>query len=534
MRFMSEGLVADITSRFRRANPDPQTSQSTEVQPNSNDKGDLPLGADYGTWEWYAHQVALLRARKDLYMEYEEMDAECPEFSSAMDILADNATRGDTDGDAALHIRSGNPRATQILTDLRERIGLEYGSWTLARDIAKYGERAEEIIVVKNPTGRMEIQRLKSLPTQYIAPQIDEWGRWENPAFTQVNDAGEKVAEFERWQMALFANTKSRTDVMGTSMGYAARKPFKQLRMMEDAVVIGRLTRAHNRLAYMVDTGELTPQEAQAHLNKVKATLRQRRLVDSRSGKMDLKFNPLSVQDDVFVATHKESKADVKVLQGDLTVGNLNDLEYFLQKIITAVHVPKAYLAYEKDIKTKGVISSQDIQFARAVRRIQNVMAQGFRQIFDLELMLRGVDPKAVQYVINLPIISIEDDLRVWQTEQLKMLTAGMFKETFWPDDEWIFKNYLGYDDERTAKLMKGQSKPDKFNGLFKPPAPAGGANKGAAPNRTRRNSKEWMEVAARIAQLPADEFKQLHDTVENLRVITDIDLTRIEWEETE
>jgi hypothetical protein len=209
---------------------------------------------------------------------------------------------------------------------------------------------------------------------------------------------------------------------------------------------------------------------------------------------MDLAYNPLSVQEDIFVATNKESKADVKVLQGDLTVGNLNDLEYFLQKIITAIGVPKAYLAYEKDIKTKGVISSQDIQFARigAPHPAGDGRHRVLRTSSTWSSRSRASTRRSRQYTIGLPLISIEDDLRTWQTEQLKMLTAGMFKETFWPSDEYVFKNYLGYDDDQTKSLLKGQKVARQVQRPLRAPCSGGwrGAGKGKA------GSRRWQQGA--------------------------------------
>jgi hypothetical protein len=159
----------------------------------------------------------------------------------------------------------------------------------------------------------------------------------------------------------------------------------------------------------------------------------------------------------------------VKTLQGDLTVGNLEDLLMWQQKIFTALKVPKTYLAYEKDTRSRSVVTAQDIQFARSVRRLQAILQAGLRQTCGLELALSGIDPKT-PYTLGLPPISVVDELRVWQTEQLKMLVAQMMKQTFWPSDEWIFHTLLGYDSDEVTAVLKGQVKPDKFNGLLGAP----------------------------------------------------------------
>jgi len=509
-----ENLLDRVTSRWRVANPVVPASQTTEVRPEGDDlEKDLPLGFDNGAWGYYVRMMKLVRSRRELYATYDEMDEELPEFSSAMNIYADNATRGDSDGSVRLTLKSEDARVQKILTDTRDLLRLEDKLWPLARDLAKYGERAVENIVHEDT---FDIIRLKPLPTSHIIERYDEYGRPMDPPFAQLDDKGEQVATFEDWQVIYFANKKSLSDTFGTSLARAAIRAWQQLRMMEDAVVIARLTRAHNRLAYLVDTGSLTPQEAQKHLQKVKAHLSKRRTIDPKTGKMDTSYNPMQVEADVFVATNKESKADVKVLQGDLTVGNLADLEYFQQKIFTALQVPKPYLAHEKDTRTKSVVTAQDIQFARSVRRIQQVMAEGLRKLFDFALLLKGINPRKVQYTIGFPVISIVDDLRVWQTEQLKMLVAQMMKQNFWPSDEWIFIHLLGYDSDEAKLVLRDQKKPDEFNGLYQAP------KVGATANNAKTGETESVEFAARLAALDEGQREQVAEAIETLRLITD------------
>lgn len=512
-----ESLTGRVTQRYRKAMPEPslpQVGRTTEVIP-SDDLDDLdavlPLGQS-GTWSFYEQATRLINTRRELYRDYDEMDAECPEFSSAMDIYADNATRGDSDGSEHLIIKSDDPRVSKILTDLRDRLGLDQMLWTLARDIAKYGERAEEVVVRELPDKTLEIARLKPLPTAYIIPKVDKYGRKQDPAYVQINDEGDAVAEFRDWQVIYFANKHSRSDLTGRGMGFSARRPFRQLRMMEDAIVIARLTRAHPKYAYMVDTTGLTPKDAQKHLDKLKAKLRKRRLMNPVTGKMDVGFNPLSIEEDIFVAVHSESKADVKVLQGDLTVGNLADLEYMQQKIFTGLKVPKTYLAHEKDTRTRAVVTEQDIQFARSVRRLQFILQDGFRKLFDLELALKGINPKSVNYTVALPVISVVDELRAWQTEQLKMLVAQQFKLTFWPTDEWILKTLLGYDDEEVASLIAGQQ-PEKAEIAL-----LGMPKAGAAP-ANEKVSESWDRA---INSLPEPVRERLAEMLDHLKALSD------------
>lgn len=520
---LMEGLTGTVARKYGKVKP-ADSSKTTAVTVDRDDAGDgLPIGYNSLLTQAYERRVRIFRSRSKMYQEFDEMDNESPEFSSALDIFADNSTRGDEDGEASVTIKCDNPKATKILHELRDRLDLEGMIWTLARDISKYGERAEEVIV----DDKYDIIRTKPLPTQRIFPQRDAYGRKKKKAYVLVKEdkPDEEEASYYDWQVLYFANKKSRSDLAGRSIGHSARRPWKQLRMMEDAVVIARLTRAHNRLAYMVDTGKMEPNKAQRHLDNVKRKLRKRRIINPRTGKMDLDFNPLSIEEDIFVATNKESKADVKILQGDLTLGNLADLEYFKQKLFTAYKVPKTYLSHEKDVGNRNIVSYQDMQFARTVRRIQFVITNELKKLFDLQLVLKGIDPKTVTYKIGLPVISVVDELRVWQTWQLKLLVATMFKQTFWPSDEWMLRNLLGYDDEETKKLLKDQNKPDEYSGLYQAP------KQGNGPANIKTKT-EMYKALDRLQKTNPEEFDKYQSAVSDLRMVMDWQNESIESED--
>jgi hypothetical protein len=489
------GITDKLLARIRgRTTPkDPEGVTTDRVVDTSDVQSELPEHPYFGgAHEYYEKQMKMVHTRKELYALYDEMDQECPEFSSAMDVYADNATRGESEDRPSVQLVCDDARALKVMTETRDRLDMEEILWPMARDIAKYGERAEEVVA----DDKMRVVRLKPLPTERIVPNMDKYGRLDNPAYQQMSDTGKVLAEFQEWQMLYLANLKSRGHRFGTSFGYAAAKPFKQLRLMEEAMVVGRLTRANNRLLYKIDTTGLVGPEAEAHVEKVRVNRKKRRTV-SRSGRMDLDHNPLSVEEDIYIATTKESGADVKTLQGDFNVGQLRDIEYTQQKIFTALKVPKAYLTQEENTRARAVMSSQDIQFARSVRRLQKLIVGGLRQVFDLALLLDGMDPKKVKYEVRLPVISIIDELRHWQTEQLKMLVAQMMKQTFWPDDAWIFRDLMGYDEETTKALVSGQVKPDQYNGLYQAPKVGSTKNYEAVLKLLHKMSPEEQELLA-------------------------------------
>lgn len=512
------GLMKSISNRVNRAEP-PETPASTTAvipdEPNDSGMFSTPLESTY--WDYYDDETKLSNHRRGLRMEYDEMDEECPSFSSALDVITDNVVGGDHENNeaVALEIVCGDPKALKELEALSRRLNLADMLWELTRDVAKYGERVEEVII----DDEFNICRLKPLPTDQVVPQYDDYRLFKDPAYKQIDKNGKTIAEFKRWQILHVMNRTSRKDVVGVGLGMGARKAFKQLRMMEEAVVVARLTRAHNRLAIGIDTQGMSPPEQIKHMNKVKAEMRKRRLLNARTGKMDNAFNPLSVEEDVLYAVGKDSKADVKVLQGDLTIGNIDDVLYYQQQIFTALKVPKAYLSNEKDTKVKGVMTEQDLQFARMVRRMQANIVRGIRELCDLQLRLKVLDPVKADYTIRFSKLSVIDELRKWQADQLKMLVARMFKQTFWVSDSWILTNMLGYTDDEAAAAIKTQVKPDKFNGLYQAPqvGAVGSPDSSAGPKESVMSPAEW---ALAIEKLPLEEQQALHTMVEMYRAL--------------
>jgi hypothetical protein len=508
-----ESLVSRVTAKYRKTLParGPDTAVVPQEPDSGYSPGALPLGNDVTSYEVYAALVRVLRSRKGMKDEYDNMDEECPEFSAAMDIFADNATRGSSEGQPSIVIRSEDARVVRILTDVTKHLKLEKILWTLARDIAKYGERAEEIIVKELPSRKLVIDRLKPLPTHYILPQVDAYGLPQSNAFVQVNDEGKEIAAFKEWQVLFFANKKSRADLTGRGFGFAARKPFKQVRLMEDAIVIARLTRAHNRLLFLLDTEGMTPKEKQKYVEAAKFKMRRRKMVDPITGRMNLDYNPLSTDEDIFLATSKESRADVKTLMGDLTIGNIDDLAYFQQKIFTALKVPKTYLAHDKETRTRAVITEQDIQFARSVRRLQYLIQDGLEKLYNFALRLEGIDPETVSYEVGLPPISVVDELRKWQTMQLKMLVAQMFKQTFWPSDEWLFRHLLAFSASDTELLLAGQNAPDQYNGLYQAPK----------VGTVSKTAEDFNRVLSALLEEDPEKYTKITQAIADLEMLT-------------
>jgi hypothetical protein len=379
--------------------------------------------------------------------------------NSSLDVYADNCVAGEEPEEQRFAIDSEDEKVKEVLTDINKRTRIDQELWPLTRDLCKYGDEFEEIIV--NSAGL--VVRLKALPQNEMFRNEDQYGLLlEERAFEQKDTATEKVlAKFEPWQIAHFRNRTSRKGQYGTSIFSPARRLFKQLQMMEDGMVIGRLSRSHMRYVYKIDVGEMAPAEAEAHVESVKRRIKKKRRLNPLTGKFDVISNPMSAEEDMFVGVRNGSPAGVDTLEGTSRLSLIKDVEYFQNKMFTIVKVPKSWLGLERDVNAKATLSGQEVQFARTIRRIQHVsLKNGLKKIYDIGLLLQGYDLTKVQYEILFPAIKTIDEVRKWQIEKSKAEVAKIYGVDMGVlTDEFILSHFLNLTDEEIKGLNVDKEK---------------------------------------------------------------------------
>jgi len=448
-----EGIIDRITRAFDNATIPSTYDTSLEVRKEyAYDPSAFGLHGDksgFSSYDWYAKEVRLAVFRRKVYEEYDMMDTESPEVCSAIDIYADNSTQGDVTTDDIVNIVTQDKRVAELFLILKKELGIDEDTWSIARNIAKYGESFEEIVIDENNN----IVRLKNLDGRYVRRNEDKYGRLMNKAFTQFREGTEvEEAEFEKWQLVHFRMRKNRNSKYGSGILYPIRKVYKQLTMMEDALVIGRLTRAPQRYAYLVDTTGMTPAQSREHINEVKRDLRKRKTIDPITGRMNVTYNPMSQEEDIFVSVKNGSRADVKTLPGYINT-SMSDIEYFQNKLFSGIKVPKAYVGLERDSSSKATLTEQDVQFARSVRRVQCALQGGLKQVINLALILKGIAPSTVHYSLKFPLLSTIDELRKWQIYQLKVNIAATLKQAVNIPNRWIYRELLEMKEKDIEQL---------------------------------------------------------------------------------
>jgi hypothetical protein len=225
--------------------------------------------------------------------------------------------------------------------------------------------------------------------------------------------------------------------------------------LLEDAAMIYRLQRAPERFAFYVDVGDLPPAEALAFVNKIRQQHKKKRFVNPQTGKLDMKFESISPDDDFWVPTRKGVDGTRIEVLGGPSWQHMEDVEYFQNKLFSALKVPKAYLAQDENV-ARAVLSSEDVRFARSVLRVQREVCNGLRKVSRTHLAALNIDPYSVEYTINMTVPSAIFELAQLEVRNARADLASRMKEHV--SLRWVLENVYQLSDEDIEIIIKERS----------------------------------------------------------------------------
>lgn len=269
-----------------------------------------------------------------------------PEICSALDIYAEETVSPDEHG-KVLHVYSENRKIHELLTHLfYDVLNVEFNLVMWVRNLTKYGDfflfndiNPEFGVINAYPISISEIQREEGYdPNDPAAVRF----RW----VTQGNQL------LENWQISHFRLLGNDAFLpYGSSVLEGARRIWRQLILIEDAMLVYRVIRAPERRVFYIDVGNVPPEEVANYLEQVQTSLKRNQIVDRQTGKVDLRYNPLSVEEDFFLPVRGgESGTKIDTLAGGQNTAAIEDVQYIQNKLFAALKIPKAYIGYDADI----------------------------------------------------------------------------------------------------------------------------------------------------------------------------------------
>ena len=388
--------------------------------------------------------------KTQLYTDYEAMDLD-PIISSALDIYADESTTY-SENNIVLEIKTEDARIQKILHNLfYDVLNVEYNLWPWVRNMCKYGDFYlyldinEELGVVNvMPISAYELERQEGYD-----PENPYSVRFTFIGKNSVYSSNEKNTHFEYYEIAHF-RMLSDTNFLpyGKSMIEGARKLFKQLVLMEDAMLLQRIMRAPERRIFKIDVGNIPPTEVDSHIQNIITKVKKVPYMDPQTGEYNLKFNMQNMLEDFYLPVRgSESGTSIETLPGLSNDGQIEDIEYLRNKMMAALKIPKAFLGYDEGIQGKSTLAAEDVRFARTIERIQRIVISELYKIAVVHLYTQGFeDADLVNFELNLTSPSIIYERQKVELMKEKIDLANTLIESKLFSRKFIYENIFDMD----------------------------------------------------------------------------------------
>jgi|TARA_R110000824_G_scaffold25140_2_gene87876 hypothetical protein len=419
-------------------------------------------GVNYVTQQ----QTNFPSTRIQLYTDYEAMDTDAI-VASALDIVADEATLRN-DMSEVLQIRSSDETVQKILYNLfYDVLNIEFNLWSWTRNMIKYGDfylklEISEKFGVYNvvPFSSYTILRLEGTdpanPSDVKFKYDPSYSVSENAlGFQQINpsvgvNTGSEVI-FDNYEMAHFRLLSDFNYLpYGRSYLEPARKIWKQMTLMEDAMLIHRIVRAPEKRTFFVNVGNIPPNEVETYMQRMINKMKKTPYVDPNTGEYNLKFNMQNILEDFYIPVRGgDQTTRIETTKG-LDYAAIEDVTYLRDKLFAALKVPKAFLGYEADLEGKATLAAEDIRFARTVERIQRILISELTKIALVHLYSQGYDGGALtNFELQLTTPSIIYDQERIALLKEKVDLAGMMMDQKLMPTDWIYDNIFHFSEDQ-------------------------------------------------------------------------------------
>jgi hypothetical protein len=426
-----------ITKFYKIIKP---AAPSTSLNNNEDQNG---YGGSYGNLTWYNRLISGSSQRIQKYKEYDVMDADV-DIAKALDVIAEEICGNNPKTELPLEIKI-TAGTEQVVTSLQVvtlkaalRTWCNLHDWssrvfTIARNTVKYGDtfflrpkifgkkfsyihprNVRSAIVSEEDVTEVRGWEMALDYQSAISNQSNINGANTNGMFNITNQNGSQYLKSQ--DVVRFSLNNDMTDEapFGESILRAIYKTFKQKELLESAILIYRIQRAPEKLIFNVDVGKMPAHMIARHMESFKNEIKQKKIPTNygKETQVESTYNPNSMSENYYFAKRSDgSGSSVEVLPGGQNLGNLEDLDYFYNKMWRGLRIPKSYFdgmteggGSANDGKV-GIAYIQEIKFSLYIERLQRELEKTFDAEFKKFLIDAKikVDPTIFNVVLPEP-----------------------------------------------------------------------------------------------------------------------------------
>lgn len=450
--------------------------------------------------------------RIERYNQYEQMDMDV-EVNAALDVLSEFSTQPNVENGTIFNVNFTEEPTENEVKIIKEQLGkwsklnkFKERAFRMFRNTLKYGDQvfirdpetfklywvnmAEVVKVIVNESEGKE-------PEQYvvknIAPNLMELSATQKPAsdlyinqnqsgyntpgYQQPTAAGTSGGRFDMQENETAIDAEhivhlSLTEGLdvtwpfGTSVLEQVFKVYKQKELLEDAILIYRIQRAPERRIFKIDVGNMPSHMAMQFVERVKNEIHQRR-IPSQTGDgqtmMDGTYNPLSINEDYFFPQTADGRgSSVETLPGGDNLGEINDLQYFNNKLVRGLRIPSSYLPTgpEEGERTYndgkvGTALIQEWRFNQYCIRLQGLMSEKLDKEFKMFLNWRGINIDNSIFELQLNEPQNFASYSQADVDSVRMSTFAQVAELPYMSKRFALKRYMGMTEEEMVENTK-------------------------------------------------------------------------------
>ena len=430
---------AQNSHRLRRIDLDKYASKFTSASGRDFKK------TAYNPYDNLQASYMASQQRTERYVDFDQMEY-TPEIASALDIYADEMSTYSA-LTPMLSVVCENEEIKAILDSLYSNVlNVEHNLFAWCRTMCKYGD----YFLYLDVDDKLGVTSVIGLPTREVERLEGEDKTNPNYVQFQWNSAG---LTFENWQVGHFRILgQDKYNPYGTSVLEPARRIWRQLTLLEDAMMAYRIVRSPERRAFYIDVGNIPPQDVEQYMQKVMSTMKRNQVVDPNTGRVDLRYNPLSIEEDYFIPVRGQTSTKIESVAGGKYTGDIEDVKYLRDKLFSALKIPSAYITSDSEKggagEDKTTLAQKDIRFARTIQRLQRSIISELEKIGIIHLYTLGYrEEDLVSFTCHLnnpSKIAEMQELEYWKT---KFDIVGSATEGFF-SKQWLSKKLFGLSDE--------------------------------------------------------------------------------------
>ena len=453
--------------------------------------------------------------RVERYNQYENMDMDS-EINACLDIIAEFSTQVNEDNDTPFDIKFRDKPTDNEISIIKKQLQqwtkinkLDQRMFKLFRNAIKYGDQ----VFVRDPetfemfwVDMVKVSRVivneseGKRPEQYIIRDINP--NFENMSVAQKTASdymmtraggtfqggsgsggggggtqaggnyasGSGTSRFQRAQNEVCIDARHVVHLslnegldyfwpFGQSILENIFKVYKQKELLEDAVLIYRVSRAPERRVFKIDVGNMPSHMAMAFVERVKNEMHQRRIPTVSGGganMMDASYNPLSINEDYFFPQTAEGRgSSVDTLAGGSNLGEIDDLKYFNNKMARGLRVPSSYLPTGPDDSDRamsdgrvGTALIQEYRFNQYCERLQKLIMQKLDDEFKMFLKWRGFNIDGSLFDITLCEPQNFASYRQAELDTTRITAFQGLEPLPYLSKRFLLKRYLGLSEE--------------------------------------------------------------------------------------